>query len=210
MLDEQQGRSDRTLALPTDNVSIDKGLQVVVGMLADVLRQEYGIDIGQRLYLLAARLVVYHADGAVVHQVKTVDAATQSEAREVAVDVALQAEDGERCQTAVYLQQLAEVVNDDLAVDEMQAAGRSVWHLFVESLVYGTLYFYLRLQQVVNEFPADVMRQLVVDDVGGFVEDVAEDAVVQFQLVFRQVRLPEPRSIAVVELQGTTHILVDG
>ena len=72
VLDEQQGGRDRTPALAADNVRIDKRLQIVVRVLADVLRLEYGVHIGQRLHLLAARLVVHHADGAVVHQVKPV------------------------------------------------------------------------------------------------------------------------------------------
>ena len=89
VLDEEQGGGHlklclklarfglgRITLLATDDIRIDKGLEVVVGMLVDVLGQEDGVNIGQGLQATTASLVVYHADGSVAELVETVYSAT--------------------------------------------------------------------------------------------------------------------------------------
>ena len=58
----------------------------------------------------------------------------------------LEAEDGEGRQATVNGDELAEVVDDDLAIDEVQSALRCKGHHLVEGLVNSTLDFNLRLQ----------------------------------------------------------------
>ena len=62
-----------------------------------------------------------------------------------AFDVALETEDGEGRQATVDGDELAEVVDDDLAIDEVQSALCCKRHHFVEGLVDGTLDFDPRL-----------------------------------------------------------------
>ena len=52
--------------------------------------------------------------------------------------------------------------------------------------------------------------QLAIDDFCGFVEDVAEDAVVEFLLVVGNVGLLDIGHVAIIELQGTAHVFGDG
>ena len=92
----------------------------------------------------------------------------------------------------------------------MQSTFRHVGHLVVESLIDGSFNFYLRFQQMFEYFTGDLLWQTLVDDVGSMVEDVAEDTVVQFLLVIRLVGFLDICHIAVVELQGTAHVAVDG
>ena len=119
---------------------------------------------------------------------------------EGAVDVALETEDGEGGQSAVYLQQLAQVVDDDLAIDDVEAANGGIGHDAMEGLVDGTLNLYLALQQMVQHIGGDMAGQLVVDDVGSLVEDGAEDAVVELLFVVGDIGLQQSCYIMVVEL----------
>ena len=129
------------LHLAADDVGIDERLQVVVGMFVDVVGLEDGIDVGQRLQAFAARLVVDHSDVLVVDEVESVDATADGGGLELtierALDVALEAEDGEGCQAAVDGDELTEVVDDDLAIDEVQSALWRKGHHLVERLVNG-------------------------------------------------------------------------
>ena len=80
----------------------------------------------------------------------------------------------------------------------------------MKGLVDGALDFNFRLQQVAEQRLVNLPGQLLVDDVGSFVEDVAEDAVVEFLLVVGRFGLLDVGHVEVVELQGTAHVLGDG
>ena len=113
-------------------------------MLVNLLASEDVINVSQELWTFAARLVIHHADAAVVHPVKTVDASTNGRLKgpdgEGALYVTLQTDDGKRCQPYVDGDELTQIMDDDLAVNEMQTTYRSVWQQTVESLVNGTGY----------------------------------------------------------------------
>ena len=185
-------------------------------MFVDVLGQEDGIDIGQGLHPAAACLIVDNAYGAVVHQVEAVYASSDGQrdgesgnGAQRALYIVLKAKNGERRQTAVDGDELAKIVDDDFAVDELQSACGDIGHLLMKCLVDSAFDFHLRLQQMVEQFAVNLSGQPVVDDVGSLVEDITEDAIVQLLFVVGQVGLPEISDIAIIELQGTTHILVD-
>ena len=125
-------------------------------------------------------------------------------------DGVFQAKDVEGREGLVNLDELAQVADDDLAVDEVQATNDGMGQLFVESIVDGLLDGYLALQQLVEGLAGDMLGQLVVEGVGSLVEDVAEDAVVELLLIVGLVGLLDARNIAIVELQRTAHIFVDG
>ena len=214
MLDEQQGGRDGLAALAADDVGIEDGLQVVVAVVVNLRGVEDGIHVGHGLQPAAARLVVDHADAllrrALANQVEPVDAPADAPAADLVVDVALQPQDGERCQPAVNLKQLPEIVDDDLAVDDVQSARRHVGQLAVERLVNGALYLHLRLQQMRQHVVRHAAGQLVVDDVGSLVEHVAEHAVVQLLLVIGHFRFQHASHVAVVEPQLAAQVAVDG
>ena len=176
-------------------------------MFVEVFRQEDGIDIGHGLGTTVAGLVVDHADIFVVNQIQSVDAAPDDaglEMRrmrcELTLHVVFQSENGEGCQSEVDGDELTEVVDDDLAVDELQASFRSIGDDAVEGLVDGTLDFLLRLQQVFEQGLVDLSWQLPVDDVGSFVEDIAEDAVVEVLLIVGHFGLMDVGDVEIVEL----------
>ena len=133
VLNEEQGRRDgRTGMAVLDQTRIEQGLQIVVAMAGEALLKEDGLHIGQGLQPLIARLVVDDADAGqpvLAHHVEAVDAATDGERESLPTatdlylprDVGLKTDDGEGCQLAVELQELAQVVDDHFAIDDLQA-----------------------------------------------------------------------------------------
>lgn len=63
MLYEEQGWSNgNTIRGTPDNMAVKEGLKVVVAMVLEAFLRKDGIDIGERFWFVAARLVVDDAD----------------------------------------------------------------------------------------------------------------------------------------------------
>ena len=105
---------------------------------------------------------------------------------------------------------MAQVADDYLTIDEVQTASDSVGQLLVKSIINGTLDGGFVLQQLLEHLFGDILWQLVIESVCGVVENVAEDAVVEFLLIVGLVGLLDIGNVAIVELQRTTHVAVDG
>ena len=205
-------------------------------MVVDAGGVEDGLYVGQILLAAPAGLVVDHADalaagGGVGDAVEAVDDAADGSGERLLVadggngiwhrDFLLKAEDGEGREPAVGLQQLAHIADDDLAVDELEAVERrqgarrvlDVEELALDGLVDNLLDLYLALQHVVDGEAGDVVAreadELAVDGLGGFVEDVTEDAVVD-EVVVGVVGLQQVTHIFIEEAQLTAHIGADG
>ena len=139
--------------LATDNIGIEQGLQVIVAMLVNLVRREDGIDIGQCLEVTAAGLIVHHSDaflvGALMDEVKAVYAPAHLHGGGVLlIDIVFESENGKGCQSAVDGDELAQIVDNHLAVDDVQSTLRTVGQNVMERLVNGTFYLHLGLETV--------------------------------------------------------------
>ena len=130
MLDEEQAGTDGlAFGGGADDVRVEEGLEIVVAMVLQTFWGEDGIDVGEGFQPVAAGLVVDNADalGAVGDgdEVEAVDGAADVEPLAGGgyavrhLDQTLEAEDGEGRQATVDLEELMDVVDDDLAVDEL-------------------------------------------------------------------------------------------
>ena len=127
VLDEEQGRRDGCVGMILGHDDgVEHGLQVVVGVVFEALLTEHGVDVGQWLEAVGTGLVVDDADVVasigIGHHVHAVDAAAKEKTRSLPLlHIFLQREDGEGRKLAVEEEQLAQVVDDDLTVDEGKA-----------------------------------------------------------------------------------------
>ena len=117
----------------------------------NLLRREDGLYIRQGLDVTATGLVVNHANtlqrSVFVDEVETVDAPTNLYGgSKRPVNITFETENGKGCQAAVYLKELAQVVNNHLAVDDVKTAQRTVGKFVVKGFVNGTLYLDLGFQ----------------------------------------------------------------
>ena len=138
-----------TLDRLADDMTVEEGLQIIVAMILQTLRVEYGIDISKRLQTAAACLVVDDADALSAirggDQVETVDGATDGQL--VAggyhavrhLDEIFEPEDGEGRQPAVDLEELMEVTDDDLTVDDLKTVEFKGLQFFMDGIVDGTV-----------------------------------------------------------------------
>ena len=124
--------------------------------------------------------------------------------------VTFQAENGEGGEGFVNLDELAQVADDYLTIDEVQTASDSVGQLLVKGIINGALDGGFVLQQLLEHLSGDILWQLVVEGIGSVVENIAEDAVVQLLLIVGLVGLLDIGNVAIVELQRTAHVAVDG
>ncbi len=67
--------------MATDNIGIDKSLEIVVRMLVDVFGFEDGLYVIEWLQSTAACFVIYYSDDAVVKQVETVYSPSDADGR---------------------------------------------------------------------------------------------------------------------------------
>ena len=215
MLDEEQGGRDGLRGLLRHDVTVEEGLEVVVAVLLNVGRVEDGVDIGQRFQAAGARLVVDHADAlfasdGVIDHVETVDKSTYLHVAQHHADRMFEAEDGERRQTTVEFQKLMDVMDDDLTVDDMQAVEQGQVEFFVDGGIDSPFYLDTAFQKVVEGHSGDGrLAEGLVERLAGFVEDVAEDAVVD-EFFFVVVGLFEVADISVEEAQLTAQVGADG
>lgn len=179
VLDEEQRRTHGqpcgiVAFRPAHEYGIEYGLQIVVVVAWQVLRAEDSLHVGQWRRPVAARLVVYYsyavlslAIGAGLRDaVKPVYPPTYGSAYRAVgrldIDgchhVAFQSDDGEWGELLVLCEQQSQIVNDDLAVDELQSVELGhVCHVLLSvaqleellayGLVHGTLYVDLLSQQ---------------------------------------------------------------
>ena len=138
--------------------------------------------------------------------------------RNIQIYVSLEAEDGEGRQATVEFNELAYIFDDDLAVDELQSVeGRhgSRWILDVEELdldglVDGALDVNDVLEQAVEvEGCYLTTSERLVEELGGLVEDVTEEAVVD-EFVLAVVGVLDVADVAVEEAQLTAQVVADG
>ena len=231
MLDEQQGGRDgsvgrqsvaRAQLQAAHIVGIEQRLQVVVRMVVDVLGLEDGVDVGHGLQLARPRLVVDDTDalarGTLVYEVQSVYASADGDApadtrrgrqRQFTDGVGLESQDAEGCLPDVEGHELTEVLDDDLALDDVEAALREVGHLLVEGHADGALQL-LSAQQCLKDGLVNILGQGAVEQFSGTVEHVAEDAVVQLQLVVRYFGFAQTRHVAVEVHEPTAQPGVDG
>ena len=158
MLDEKQGWGDRNAGvLLCHDDGVEHGLQVIVGVLFQVFLREDGIHIGQGLHAVGARLVVNDSNvglavavGEQVHSVYApADGNLSAEARhfQLCVDVGFHVDEGERGELPVVGEQLAQIVDDDFTMDDLQSVqsvfqmggSRQMGQVPAEGLVSGHL-----------------------------------------------------------------------
>ena len=130
----------------------------------------------------------------------------------------LEAEDGEGRQATVDFDELAHVLDDDLTVDELQAVegrhgARGVFEmeeLGLDGIVDGPLDVDHVLEQLVEvEGGYLLTAETLVEVLGGLVEDVAEEAVVD-ELFFVFDGVFKVADVAVEEAQLTAEVVADG
>ena len=150
--------------------------------------------------------------------IETVDDATNLHAANLGVYPLFEVDDTERRKAAVDLEQQSDVLDDDLAIDELQAIewwqrARGVGNLeelLLDGLVDGTFDGDFFFEQLVEHHRGDgVGDKRRVDDLGGLVEDITEQAVVD-HIILGAIGLGYLAHIAVEESQLATQIGVDG
>lgn len=109
----------------------------------------------------------------------------------------------ERRLTQVEGYELAQILDDDFALDDVESALWQMRHFKMEGFVNSTFQFLLVAQQVLEDRLVDILRQTVVEQVGSAMEHVAEHAVVKFQFVIRNLGFLQTTYIAVEETQWT-------
>ena len=125
------------------------------------------------------------------------------------IDRVFEAEDGEGGKSAVDLEELVEVSDDDLAVDELQTVKRGQRTLGIpdleefalDGIVDGAFDVHLRLEQIFDVGggnPAATLHQPLIDEMCRKVENIAEGSVVDDVLVII-IRLYDTTDITVEE-----------
>ena len=138
--------------------------------------------------------------------------------RNIQIYISLESEDGEGRQATVEFDELAHVLDDDFAVDELQSVeGRhgsrrilDVEELDLDGLVDGALDVDDVLEQAVEvEGCYLATSEGLVEELGGLVEDITEEAVVD-EFVLVVVGVLDVAYIAVEEAQLTAQVVADG
>ena len=215
MLDEEQGWADGALGFAGHDVAVEEGLEIVVAVFLDVGGVEDGVDIGQGFQAARASLIVYDSDEVfasfrIGHHVEAIDETTNLPTAEVVGHGLFEAEDGEGREATIEFEQLAHVTDDDLAIDDLQTIEQGQIEFLANGGIDGALYLDTTLEQIVEGHAADgLLAEGLVERLAGFMEDVAEDAVVD-EVVFVVVGLLEVADVTVEEAQLTTQVGADG
>ena len=125
MLDKEYSGADGLLVLLADDVAVEEGLKIVVTMVGYLSGVEDGFDVWHWLQTTGTGLVVDHpyallSAGSVGDAVQTVNDSADGGITPGHVDGVLKAEDGEGRQETVGLDEQTHVLDDHLAVDELQ------------------------------------------------------------------------------------------
>ena len=215
MLDEEQGRAYGSLGLAGHDVAVEEGLEVVVAVFLDVGGVEDGVDIGQGFQAAGTGLIVYDSDVILAcfwigHHIEAVDEASNLPVAQLVGDGLFEAEDGEGREAAIEFEQLAHVADDDFAIDDLQAVEQGQIEFLADGGIDGSFYLDTTLEQIVEGHLADgLLAEGLVERLAGFMEDVAENAVVD-EFFFVVVGLLEVAHITVVEAQLATEVGADG
>ena len=219
MLDEEQGRRDGLLPMLADYVAVEEGLEVVVAVVGDLGGVEDGIDVGQGTEMTGSGLVVddtdaFFASGRVGDAVETVDDATHHAVAPGHGDGELEAEDGEGGQAAVGLDEQADVADDDLTVDKLETIETLNFMICEELGAYGIVDGAgdggVVGEESVEETGGDeTAGEGGVEGLGGLVEDVAEEAVVD-EVFVGVVGFLETADVTVEEAELAAQVGTDG
>ena len=125
VLDEEQARRDGIRPPVFNEYSVKESLEVLVTGVADVGRVEDGSDIREGLQMTAAGLVVDNSDAlCAIWESYSVDSicytADRNDHWQWCRDFFLEGEDGEGGEAQINFNELADVFDDDLAVDELE------------------------------------------------------------------------------------------
>ena len=219
VLDEEQGRRDGLLPVLADDVAVEEGLEVVVAVVGDLGGGEDGIDVGQGTEMAGSGLVVddtdaFFATDGIGDAVETVNDATHHAVAPGHGDGELEAEDGEGGQAAVGLDEQADVADDDLTIDKLETIETLNFMICEElgayGIVDGTGDGGVIGEESVEETGGDeTAGEGSIEGLGGLVEDVAEETVVD-EVFVGVVGFLEVADVTVEEAQLAAQVSADG
>ena len=218
----------------SDDVAVEECLEVIIAVVGNLCGVEDGFDIGHRTEMTGTGLVVDDADALLTSSevgdtVETVDDTTDLCLSPRHGYTFFEAEDGERCQTAVGLDKQTHIFDHHLAVDKLETVeNHGDWSMIARAIritrrvililkefgadggIDGALNGDFVFEEVVEHHGGDATTgKWLVERLGSLVEDVAEETVVD-EVFVGVVGFLKVADVTVEEAELTAQVGADG